>query len=241
MLNKYLKYLTEIKFSPKSKQRFLSSLVQFINWHNEKYPKNQINIDRVDIRLGVYLPDTIQVEQVLKLIEFYDHDNFLNSRNKTILDFLYSTACRVSEVCAVKISDIDFYEDFVIVTGKGSKQRIVPIGTELKSNLLKYLEVRDEYINKNNNNLFITKNKNAIERTAVYRIVKNTALHVGIKESIHPHTLRHSAATQMLEAGCDLRTLQEFLGHSSVSTTQIYTKLTKEFLSEIFKESHPRA
>tara|TARA_B100001250_G_scaffold380123_1_gene371324 strand:+ start:235 stop:894 length:660 start_codon:yes stop_codon:yes gene_type:complete len=219
----------------------MSSFVQFINWHNEKYPKHQINIDRVDIRLGVYLPDTIQVDQVLKLIDFYDHDNFLNSRNKTILDFLYSTACRVSELCAVKISDIDFYEDFVIVTGKGSKQRIVPIGTDLKSNLLKYLKVRDEYINKNNKNLFVTKNKNAIERTAVYRIVKNTALYVGIKESIHPHTLRHSAATQMLEAGCDLRTLQEFLGHSSVSTTQIYTKLTKEFLSEVFKESHPRA
>ena len=219
----------------------MSSFAQFINWHNEEYPKNKIYIDRVDIRLGVYLPDIIEFEQVLKLIEFYDHDNFLNSRNKTILDFLYSTACRVSEVCAVKISDIDFYDDFVIVTGKGSKQRIVPIGTELKSNLLKYLEVRDKYINKNINNLFITKNKNSIDRTAVYRIVKKTALHVGIKESIHPHTLRHSAATQMLEAGCDLRTLQEFLGHSSVSTTQIYTKLTKEFLSEVFKESHPRA
>ncbi len=89
--------------------------------------------------------------------------------------------------------------------------------------------------------MFITKNKNPIDRTAIFRIVKNTAIKAGIKESIHPHTLRHSAATQMLEAGCDLRTLQEFLGHSSVSTTQIYTKLTKEFLSEVFKESHPRA
>ena len=219
----------------------MSSFVQFINWHNDKYPKNQIDIDRVDIKLGVYLPDTIQIDQVSKLIEFYDHKNFLNSRNKTILDFLYSTACRVSEICTVKISDIDFEEDFVIVTGKGSKQRIIPIGSELKTNLLKYMKVREDYLNKNINYLFISKNKNPMERTAIYRIVKNTALDIGIKESIHPHTLRHSAATQMLEAGCDLRTLQEFLGHSSVSTTQIYTKLTKEFLSEVFKESHPRA
>ena len=219
----------------------MSSFVQFINWHNEKYPKNQIIFDRVDFKLGVYLPDTIQIEQISKLIDFYDHDNFISSRNKTILDFLYSTACRVSEVCTVKNSDIDFEDDFVIITGKGSKQRIVPIGSELKSNLQKYLIIRDSYVNKNINNLFVTKNKNPMERTSIYRIVKNTALNAGIKESIHPHTLRHSAATQMLEAGCDLRTLQEFLGHSSVSTTQIYTKLTKEFLSEVFKESHPRA
>jgi Site-specific recombinase XerD len=128
-----------------------------------------------------------------------------------------------------------------VVTGKGSKQRIIPIGTKLKSNLLKYLKIRDEYTDKSSNNLFLTKNKNPIDRTAVFRIVKKTSINIGLKESIYPHTLRHSAATQMLEAGCDLRTLQEFLGHSSVSTTQIYTKLTKEFLSEVFKESHPRA
>jgi len=89
--------------------------------------------------------------------------------------------------------------------------------------------------------LFITKNSNPMERTSIYRVVKKTAFNTGLKDSIHPHTLRHSAATHMLEAGCDLRTLQEFLGHSSVSTTQIYTKLTKEFLSEVFQESHPRA
>ena len=91
----------------------------------------------------------------------------------------------------------------------------------------KYLKIRDEYTDKSSNNLFLTKNKNPIDRTTVFRIVKKTSINIGLKESIYPHTLRHSAATQMLEAGCDLRTLQEFLGHSSVSTTQIYTKLTK--------------
>ena len=219
----------------------MSSFIQFINWHNDYYPKNKIEIDRVDIKSGVYLPDIIQIEQITELINYYNHDDFLNSRNKTILDFLYSTACRVSEVCTVKTYDLDFEQDFVVVTGKGSKQRIIPIGSELKLNLIKYLKIREEYTDKNTNNLFITKNKNPIDRTAVFRIVKKASISVGLKESIYPHTLRHSAATQMLEAGCDLRTLQEFLGHSSVSTTQIYTKLTKEFLSEVFKESHPRA
>ena len=241
LVNKYLINLNTKKSSQKTKQRFMSSLIQYINWHNEKHPNNEINIERVDIKSGVYLPDTIQLEEINKLIDYYNHDTFLNSRNKTLLDFLYSTACRVSEVCTVKMSDIDFHDDFIIVTGKGSKQRIVPLGSKLKENLLDYINIRKQYLDRDTNTLFLTKNNNAMERTSVFRVVKKTALNIGLKQSIHPHTLRHSAATQMLEAGCDLRTLQEFLGHSSVSTTQIYTKLTKEFISEIFQESHPRA
>ena len=241
LVNKYLIDLNTKNSSQKTKQRFMSSLIQYINWHNEKHPNNEINIDRVDIKSGVYLPDTIQLEEINKLIDYYNHDTFLNSRNKTLLDFLYSTACRVSEVCTVKISDIDFHDDFIIVTGKGSKQRIVPLGSQLKENLLDYVNIRKQYLDRDTNTLFLTKNNNAMERTSIFRVVKKTAINIGLKQSIHPHTLRHSAATQMLEAGCDLRTLQEFLGHSSVSTTQIYTKLTKEFISEIFQESHPRA
>ena len=103
-----------------------------------------------------------------------------------------------------------------------------------------YLKIRKEFEN-NESFLFISKNKKKLDRSAVFRLIKKTALIAGINSSVHPHTLRHSAATHMLEAGCDLRTLQEFLGHTSVSTTKIYTKLTKEFLVEIFKESHPRA
>jgi len=241
LVNKYLIDLNTKNSSQKTKQRFMSSLIQYINWHNEKHPNNEINIERVDIKSGVYLPDTILLEEINKLIDYYNHDTFLNSRNKTLLDFLYSTACRVSEVCTVKISDIDFHDDFIIVTGKGSKQRIVPLGSQLKENLLDYVNIRKQYLDRDTNTLFLTKNNNAMERTSIFRVVKKTAINIGLKQSIHPHTLRHSAATQMLEAGCDLRTLQEFLGHSSVSTTQIYTKLTKEFISEVFQESHPRA
>ena len=241
LLNKYLIHLNKKKLSQKTKQRFISSLVQYINWYNDKNPNKKINIERVNIKSGVYLPDTVQVEEINKLIDYYDHNNFLDSRNKTLIDFLYSTACRVSEVCTVKISDIDFDDNFIIVTGKGSKQRIIPLGRQLKFNLLDYINIRKNYLDKDINTLFLTKNKNSMERTSVFRIIKKTAINIGLNQSIHPHTLRHSAATQMLEAGCDLRTLQEFLGHSSVSTTQIYTKLTKEFISEVFQESHPRA
>ena len=117
LVDDYLIDLNKKKSSQKTKQRFMSSLIQYINWYNEKYANNKIDIDRVDIKSGVYLPDTIQIEEINKLIDYYNHDNFLESRNKTLIDFLYSTACRVSEVCTVKLSDIDFDDDFIIVTG----------------------------------------------------------------------------------------------------------------------------
>ena len=218
----------------------MSSIMQYLDWHNNNY-KKKIDIKRIDFKTGIYLPDTLSINEITILIDSLDHNKFIESRNKTILDFMYSTACRVSELCEVKISDIDFEEDYIKLTGKGSKQRLVPIGTELKQNLIEYSKLRNEFLKKDIPYLFISKNSNKLERTSVYRLVKNIAINNNVKNNVHPHTLRHSAATHMLESGCDLRTLQEFLGHSSVSTTKIYTKLTKEFLSEIFQESHPRA
>ena len=218
----------------------MSSIMQYLDWHNNNH-KIKIAIKRIDFKTGIYLPDTLSINEITLLIDSLNHNKFIESRNKTILDFMYSTACRVSELCEVKISDIDFEEDYIKLTGKGSKQRLVPICTELKKNLIEYIKFRKDFVKNNISFLFISKNKNKLERTSVYRVVKNIALNNNVKNNVHPHTLRHSAATHMLESGCDLRTLQEFLGHSSVSTTKIYTKLTKEFLSEIFQESHPRA
>ena len=226
--------------SENSKIRKISSINQYIDWFNSDNKEYQIVIEKVSLKKGSYLPETISVSDVNRLINIYDHSNYMNSRNLTLIDFMYSTACRVSELCDVRISDLDFEEDFVKLFGKGSKQRIVPIGSELKINLSKYLKFRDE-LNTKEPYLFLSKNMNQLDRSAIFRIIKKSATLSDNALSVHPHTLRHSAATHMLEAGCDLRTLQELLGHTSVSTTKIYTKLTKEFLVEIFKESHPRA
>ncbi len=226
--------------SDNSKIRKISSINQYIDWFNLDNKEYQIVIEKVSLKKGSYLPETISVSDVNRLINIYDHSNYMNSRNLTLIDFMYSTACRVSELCDVRISDLDFEEDFVKLFGKGSKQRIVPIGSELKINLSKYLKFRDE-LNTQEPYLFLSKNMNQLDRSAIFRIIKKSATLSDNALSVHPHTLRHSAATHMLEAGCDLRTLQELLGHTSVSTTKIYTKLTKEFLVEIFKESHPRA
>ena len=226
--------------SDNSKIRKISSINQYIDWFNLDNKEYQIVIEKVSLKKGSYLPETISISDVNRLIDIYDHSNYMNSRNLTLIDFMYSTACRVSELCDVRVSDLDFEEDFVKLFGKGSKQRIVPIGSELKINLSKYLKFRDE-LNTQEPYLFLSKNMNQLDRSAIFRIIKKSATLSDNALSIHPHTLRHSAATHMLEAGCDLRTLQELLGHTSVSTTKIYTKLTKEFLVEIFKESHPRA
>ena len=226
--------------SDNSKIRKISSINQYIDWFNLDNKEYQIVIEKVSLKKGSYLPETISVSDINRLINIYDHTNYMNSRNLTLIDFMYSTACRVSELCDVRISDLDFEEDFVKLFGKGSKQRIVPIGSELKINLSKYLKFRDE-LNTQEPYLFLSKNMNQLDRSAIFRIIKKSATLSDNALSVHPHTLRHSAATHMLEAGCDLRTLQELLGHTSVSTTKIYTKLTKEFLVEIFKESHPRA
>ena len=226
--------------SDNSKIRKISSINQYIDWFNLDNKEYQIVIEKVSLKKGSYLPETISVSDFNRLINIYDHSNYMNSRNLTLIDFMYSTACRVSELCDVRVSDLDFEEDFVKLFGKGSKQRIVPIGSELKINLSKYLKFRDE-LNTQEPYLFLSKNMNQLDRSAIFRIIKKSATLSDNALSVHPHTLRHSAATHMLEAGCDLRTLQELLGHTSVSTTKIYTKLTKEFLVEIFKESHPRA
>ena len=226
--------------SDNSKIRKISSIHQYIDWFNLDNKEYQIVIEKVSLKKGSYLPETISVSDINRLINIFNHTNYMNSRNLTLIDFMYSTACRVSELCDVRVSDLDFEEDFVKLFGKGSKQRIVPIGSELKINLSKYLKFRDE-LNTQEPYLFLSKNMNQLDRSAIFRIIKKSATLSDNALSVHPHTLRHSAATHMLEAGCDLRTLQELLGHTSVSTTKIYTKLTKEFLVEIFKESHPRA
>ena len=238
---KYLKNAENKKYSGSTKKRIQSSVNQFLKFLIEENFISNIEINNISIRSEQKLPNILSPYEIEQLIDFYDHNLFISSRNKTVIDFMYSTGCRVSELINVEESDIDTDDAFVRLEGKGSKQRIVPLGSKVIVNLEKYLELRNQFKNIKNNNLFISKSYKKLDRTAVFRIIKSTGVKVGINTSIYPHILRHSAATHMLEGGCDLRTVQEFLGHSSVSTTQIYTKVTKAFLEEAFIESHPRS
>ena len=240
-IENYFLDISDFNYSTSTKKRFYSSIKNFLKYLDEEENILQIKVSELRLKSIRKLPEVLSIEDIEKMINAYKHDDFLNSRNKTIIDVLYSTGCRVSELCNINLSDLDLVDNSLKLKGKGSKQRIVPIGSELKLNLLKYLKIRENFINSKGEPLFLTKSRNSLDRTAVFRIIKNTALKASLDTNIHPHTLRHSAATHMLEGGCDLRTVQEFLGHSSVSTTQIYTKVTKEFLEEAFLESHPRS
>ena len=237
----YLKSSKNKNYSGSTKKRIQSSINQFLKYLiDENYIAN-IEMNNISIMTEKKLPNVLSPNEIDILIDFYDHDVFISSRNKTIIDFMYSTGCRVSELINVEESDIDIEEAFVRLEGKGSKQRIVPLGSKVLINLENYLPLRNKDRKNKNNKLFISKSYKNLDRTAVFRIIKSTGVKAGINKELYPHILRHSAATHMLEGGCDLRTVQEFLGHSSVSTTQIYTKVTKAFLEEAFIESHPRS
>ena len=233
--------MSEFNYSSSTKKRMHSSIKNFLKYINENEDYESIDISDIKLKSSKKLPEVLSITDIENMINFYNHETYLDSRNRTVIDVLYSTGCRVSELCDINISDIDLDEKYLKLKGKGSKQRIVPIGTMLYKNLLQYLNVRETFLQNRVEPLFLSKSKNKLDRTAVFRIIKKTAKNISLQTDVHPHTLRHSAATHMLEGGCDLRTVQEFLGHSSVSTTQIYTKVTKEFLEEAFTESHPRS
>ena len=237
----YLMSSNNKNYSGSTKKRIQSSINQFLKYLiDENYIAN-IEINNVSIMSEKKLPHVLSPDEIDQLIDFYNHDLFISSRNKTLIDFMYSTGCRVSELINVEESDIDIEEAFVRLEGKGSKQRIVPLGSKVLINIERYLPLRKKDKKNKNNKLFVSKSYKNLDRTAVFRIIKSTGVKTGIRKKLYPHILRHSAATHMLEGGCDLRTVQEFLGHSSVSTTQIYTKVTKAFLEEAFIESHPRS
>ena len=237
----YLMSSNNKNYSGSTKKRIQSSINQFLKYLiDENYIAN-IEINNVSIMSEKKLPHVLSPDEIDQLIDFYNHDLFISSRNKTLIDFMYSTGCRVSELINVEESDIDIEEAFVRLEGKGSKQRIVPLGSKVLINIERYLPLRNKDKKNKNNKLFVSKSYKNLDRTAVFRIIKSTGVKAGIRKKLYPHILRHSAATHMLEGGCDLRTVQEFLGHSSVSTTQIYTKVTKAFLEEAFIESHPRS
>jgi integrase/recombinase XerD len=187
------------------------------------------------------LPNFLDFADIEKLLDAPDISTPFGFRDKLILEFFYSTGMRVSELTNIKINDLDMKRGILKVTGKGSKERIVPIYQSLMMLVEEYLPIRLEYLVKSRDNGFIFLNKygNKLTRVYIWMIVKKYAEKAGIKE-ISPHSLRHSFATHLLTNGADLRTIQLFLGHSSISTTEIYTHVTDDGMRNVLKNIHPR-
>ncbi|KAA3637073.1 MAG: tyrosine recombinase XerD [Armatimonadetes bacterium] len=189
------------------------------------------------------IPKALTVEEVTRILDQPDRDTPLGIRDLAILEFLYATGCRVSELTAVDLHDVDVETKTVMVTGKGDKQRIVPVGSYAVAAVGRWLPIRADLrvSGADPGALFLTVRGNRLSRQSVWRIVRSHGSGAGIAEKrLSPHVLRHSAATHMVEGGADLRTVQEMLGHASLSTTQIYTKVSPEHLREVIVTSHPR-
>jgi integrase/recombinase XerD len=188
------------------------------------------------------LPDTLSREEVERLVEAPDATHRLYWRDRAILEMLYGSGLRVSELTGLGLRDVDAAEGLVLVFGKGSKERLVPLGGAAGRALDRYLrEVRPGLEKgKGKGRIFLNARGTPLSRTSVWTLVKESAERAGIEKSISPHTLRHSFATHLLEGGADLRAVQELLGHADISTTQIYTHVDREYLREVHRSFHPR-
>ena len=193
-------------------------------------------------KLGEKLPDTLTIDEVGMLLDACPTETPTQLRDKALLEVLYATGARISEVLALVVDDIAETRDFIKVTGKGDKQRIVPVGGATQRALEAYLVRGRPALSKGKSHaVFLNKRGGALSRQSSWAIIKDAASRAGIEKEISPHTMRHSFATHLLEGGADVRTVQELLGHASVTTTQIYTHVTPENLREVWTTAHPRS
>lgn len=194
---------------------------------------------------GEQLPDTLSVAEVESLLDSCAGATPVGVRDRALLELLYATGARVSEVLALNVDDASELEHgagVLTVTGKGNKQRLVPVGSHAQDALQAYLvRVRPSFATGKSHALFLNTRGGALSRQSAWTAIKQAAERAGVHKDISPHTLRHSFATHLLEGGADVRTVQELLGHASVTTTQIYTHVTAENLREVWRQAHPRA
>lgn len=243
-LQDFLKWINELGMSARSQARVISGLKTFFKY---LLLENIIRINPAELlespRTGRDLPDTLNVEEIGRLFDAIDLSTPEGERNKTMLEFLYGCGLRVSEMINLKISDVRFNDGFISVIGKGDKQRLVPAGSSSLKQLEIYLhQVRVHIkIQKGHEDfIFLTGRGKKISRVMVFYIIKSLAEKAGIRKTISPHTFRHSFATHLIEGGADLRAVQEMLGHASITTTEIYTHLDRDYLRSNILQFHPR-
>ena len=240
-LKKYIKYLNDNGLNEKSIARNISSLKSFYKFLViSKYVSSNTSDSLYLPKIKKSLPSTLTEEEVMSLLDIDLTDNF-SYRNKAMLELMYATGLRVSELINLKLQDIDLNQDVIRTFGKGSKERVIPIGDYSKEYLEKYiLEYRGSMLKKESSEyLFLNNHGKQMTRQGFFKIIKKIAKEKGINKELSPHTLRHSFASHLLKYGADLRTIQELLGHSDISTTQIYTHITNEELKKNYNEFHP--
>ena len=245
-IQEFLEFLNkEIGLTPLSQARILSGLKAFYKYLLfEGIIENDPTQLLEGPKLGRKLPDTLNYYEIEQLLAAIDLSTDEGMRNRAILETLYSSGLRVSELTDLKLSHVYFDIGFLRIIGKGSKERLIPIGREA----LKYIRI---YVNEirchleikqgSENHVFLNRRGSKLTRVMIFTIIKNLALKAGIDKKVSPHTFRHSFATHLIEGGADLRAVQEMLGHESITTTEIYTHLDRDYLKHVIKEFHPRS
>ena len=243
-INAFFVLLNEIGLASSSAARYYSSLKGFFNYLLLSNYISENPIDKVDSpKLAKSLPGVLTVNEVDAILTKPKTDNKLGLRDKALLELFYACGIRVSELINLKISNLFFDEEVIRVFGKGSKERLVPVGSSAVEWVNEYLTKSRPLLMKkakSENYLFLNNRGTKLSRMGIWKIVDKYVKEAGIQKEVHPHTFRHSFATHLLEGGADLRAVQEMLGHADISTTQIYTHIDREFIKQVHKEFHPR-
>lgn len=227
-----------------SQARIISGLKSFFNFLVFEDYRKDTPMELIEVpKTGRKLPDTLSTEEIDNLIAAVDLSKNEGERNRAILETLYGCGLRVSELINLKLSDLFFEEGFIKVTGKGDKQRFVPIGELTQKYILFYVEGYRNHLEPKKGHediLFLNRRGKQLTRAMIFTIIKDLAIKIGLKKTISPHTFRHSFATHLLKNGADLRSIQLMLGHESITTTEVYMHLDRKFLSEVLNNYHPR-
>lgn len=241
-IREYLMHLHNHKYSKKTIARYISSLRSFFKYlYNEEIIKDNPTILVSNPKLDKKLPNYLYTNDLEKLLDIEENDE-LSIRDSLILEILYSTGIRVSELVKIKIKDISFSEKTIKIHGKGNKERYVIYGSVCEEKLNKYLKKSRNILNKKSSDyLIINHNGEQITTRSIESIVKKYQIKNGINTKVTPHTLRHTFATHLLDGGADLKSVQELMGHESLSSTQVYTHITNERLRNVYRHTHPRA
>lgn len=245
MLSGFIRWVASLEVSASTQARIVSGIRAFFQYLDlegvtESNPATVLEVPRISRKL----PEVLSVHEIDRIIAAIDHSRVDGQRNRAIIETLYGCGLRVSELVNLKISDIQMEAWFIRVSGKGNKQRLVPVGREAMRQIRLYLEAgrhqtparkgHEDY-------LFLNRFGRKLSREMIFQVVKNLAEKAGIKKSVSPHTFRHSFATHLVEGGADLRAVQDMLGHESITTTEIYTHLNREYLRENLISYHPRS
>ena len=245
MLQDFLAHINEIEFAASSQSRLISGIKSFFRY---LLLEEVITTDPTALleapKQKRSLPVVLSLEELEMLFAVIDHSTPDGQRNRAILETLYSCGLRVSELVGLQLSNLYMDLGFIKVLGKGNKERLVPIGGEAAKQIGYYKQFIRTQLKQiklgNEDVLFLNKRGTALSRVMIFKILKALTLKAGIKKNIHPHTLRHSFATHLVEAGADLRAVQEMLGHKSITTTEIYTHLDRSYLKQTMEKYHPR-